>query len=82
MRVMDGFSAGALLLAATLVYYIKTDTREMRADERLLERELQAEREKINVLQAEIAHLENPDRLRRLAKQYLDLKPYDGHTYS
>ena len=60
----------AVALAAAL-YIAKTEAKS--AQERLetIQAQLAEERRQINVLNVEIAHLEEPDRLRQLARQYL-----------
>ncbi|WP_421790865.1 cell division protein FtsL [Hyphobacterium sp.] len=66
----------ALVLAVAL-YIAKTEAQEAR--ERLVEirSELAEERRQINVLNVDIAHLEDPDRMRALARQYLGFEPLD-----
>ena len=43
----------------------------------LTEEQLSEERRQINVLNVEIAHLEDPERLRALARRYLGFEPLD-----
>lgn len=66
----------AVALAAAL-YIAKTEAKS--AQERLetIQAQLAEERRQINVLNVEIAHLEEPDRLRQLARQYLGFEPLD-----
>lgn len=62
---------------AVALYIAKTEAQEAR--ERLVEMQsdLAEERRQINVLRVDIAHLEDPDRLRALARQYLGFEPLD-----
>ncbi|WP_300531574.1 hypothetical protein [Maricaulis sp.] len=66
----------AVALAAAL-YIAKTEAKS--AQERLetIQAQLAEERRQINVLNVEIAHLEEPERLRQLARQYLGFEPLD-----
>ncbi|MBL4871615.1 MAG: hypothetical protein JKX72_11750 [Robiginitomaculum sp.] len=66
-----------LLIGLGLVsalFFVKTRAFEARAYVKKLENNLVQERVEIRMISAEIAHLENPDRLRRLAREYLDLQ--------
>ena len=61
-------------LVATL-YVVKTRTQSAYQEVVRLEKALAQEQAAIAVLNAEIAHLESPERLRALSEQYLDLRP-------
>lgn len=70
----------AFVVAAALavaLYIAKTEAQG--AQERLadLQEQLSEERRQINVLQVEVAHLEDPERLRALARRYLGFEPLD-----
>ena len=65
------FFVGVILTVA--LYYVKTRAQSAKTEVRQLERQLTAENAAINILRAEIAHLENPERLKRLAGQELGL---------
>jgi len=65
------FLVGVVLTVA--LYYVKTRAQSAKTEVRQLERQLTAENVAINVLRAEIAHLENPERLKRLAREQLGL---------
>ena len=43
----------------------------------MIQAQLAEERRQVNVLNVEIAHLEEPERLRALARRYLGLEPLD-----
>ncbi|MHA6287225.1 cell division protein FtsL [Maricaulis sp. CAU 1757] len=73
-------NAIALVVAACLAVALYIAKAEARSSEERLE-EIQAqlaeERREINVLNVEIAHLEDPERLRALARRYLGFEPLD-----
>lgn len=58
-----------------VLFSIKTRALEAKAHMRQLEQTLQQERAEVRMISAEIAHLENPERLRKLSKEYLGLHP-------
>lgn len=59
------------------LYYVKTKAQSAKAQSARLERQVKSEKDAINVLRAEIAHLENPVRMDELARVELGLKPVD-----
>lgn len=61
-------------LTVTL-YYVKTRAQSARADVQRLTQQIEAETATIRVLRAELAVLENPQRLAVLAQQELGLSP-------
>ena len=65
------FLVGVILTVA--LYYVKTRAQSAKAEVKKLERQVIAENAAINVLKAEIAHLENPERLKKLAMDQLGL---------
>ncbi|PHR92113.1 MAG: hypothetical protein COA69_08880 [Robiginitomaculum sp.] len=58
-----------------VLFSIKTRALEARAKMTQLEHIVQQERAEVRMISAEIAHLENPERLSRLSKEYLGLHP-------
>lgn len=62
----------ALIIA---LYYVKIRSQTANQEVRRLERLVVEEKNAIRVLQAEIAFLENPDRLSNLSNIYLSLQP-------
>jgi cell division protein FtsL len=62
---------------AVALYIAKTEAQEARERLADIRTELAEERRQINVLNVDIAHLEDPDRLRALARQYLGFEPLD-----
>ncbi|MEE2566060.1 cell division protein FtsL [Hyphobacterium marinum] len=78
--MIRALNALALMVAAVLavaLYIAKTEAQG--SQERLAEiqAQLAEERRQINVLNVEIAHLEDPERLRVLARRYLGFEPLD-----
>lgn len=67
------FLTGVFLMIA--LYYVKTRAQTSRQQARALQYEISLEETAIGVLRAEIAHLESPERLQRLASEYLELAP-------
>ena len=65
------FLVGILLTVA--LYYVKTRAQSAQSEAQRLKYQIAQEREAITVLQAEIAHLENPERIRELAERELGL---------
>jgi cell division protein FtsL len=74
-RVLHVGAIGALIASAAYVYSVKYQT--IYASEQIVKtRHLIAkERDAINLLRAEYAHLIRPERLQRLADQQLDMQP-------
>ncbi|HEY3694692.1 cell division protein FtsL [Phenylobacterium sp.] len=74
-RLID-IVAMALLAAIVLgVYLAKTVAGRERADIARVERQIDGERERIRLLHAEVAFLEQPSRIERLSSEYLGLAP-------
>jgi len=78
--MIKALNAIAVVVAAALavaLYIAKTEAQG--SQERLaeLQADLAEERRQINVLNVEVAHLEDPERLRALARRYLGFEPLD-----
>ena len=58
-----------------VLFSIKTRALDARAYVKKLEHKLEQEQAEVRMISAEIAHLESPERLRKLADQHLDLRP-------
>ena len=69
---------GVVLIIA--LYYVKTRSQTANQEVLRLERLVLKEESAIKVLQAEIAFLENPDRLRGLSDIYLSLHPISAEN--
>jgi cell division protein FtsL len=74
-RLVD-LCAAALLVALILgVYLAKTMAGRERAEIASMDRQIDEEKERIRLLQAEVAHLEEPARLEHLSEAYLGMAP-------
>lgn len=67
---------GVALIVA--LYFVKTRASQARALVNNLEHTLEQEQAGVRMLNAEIAHLENPERLRELSNEHLDLHPTEA----
>ena len=67
---------GIALLALSIfaLFQVKYKVQDLRRDLAEIERQIAADKQSIHVLQAEWAYLNRPERLKRLADQYLDLR--------
>jgi len=75
-RRMTGFLLFLIGVALTVgLYYVKTRAQTARKQAVKIERQVAQEEASIRVLQAEIAYLENPERLKLLSETHLGLKP-------
>jgi len=73
-------NAIALVVAAALavaLYIAKAEAKDSQERLASIQTQLAEERRQINVLNVEIAHLEDPERLRALARRYLGFEPLD-----
>ncbi len=76
-RIID-ILAGAVLLALALgSYAFKTLAEAQGADTADVQGQIGQEQKRIRLLKAEISHLEGPDRIERLAADYLHMGPVD-----
>ncbi|MDO8902460.1 MAG: cell division protein [Phenylobacterium sp.] len=74
-RLVDLIALGLLVLLIMSVYLAKTIASRERAEIASVERQIAAERAQIRLLQAEVAHLEQPSRIERLSTTYLQMGP-------
>lgn len=74
-RLVDLIGVGLLVALIVGVYLAKTIAGRERAEIATIERQISTERSRIRLLQAEVAHLEQPGRLERLAVGYLKMEP-------
>jgi cell division protein FtsL len=77
-RVVDIFALSVLLVLAFAVYAFKTLAGAQSADTASVERQIVDEQRRVRLLQAEVAHLEDPARLERLSTLYLGMKAVDS----
>ncbi|WP_411286316.1 cell division protein [Phenylobacterium sp.] len=74
-RLVDMVALGALMALILGVYLAKTIAGRERAEIARIERQIDAEKTRIRLLQAEVSHQEQPQRLERLSSAYLGLQP-------
>ena len=74
-RLIDLVAVGVLASLILGVYLAKTLAGAERTQIARVERQIQSERARIRLLQAEVSHLEQPARIERLAQAYLNLAP-------
>jgi len=74
-RLVDLVALGVLVLLILGVYLAKTVAGRERAEIAAADRQIDAEKTRIRLLQAEVAHLEQPARIERLSETYLGLGP-------
>jgi hypothetical protein len=78
-RLLDLVGVGLLVAIILGVYLAKTMAGRERAEIATIERQIGAEKARIRLLQAEVAHLEQPGRLERLSVTYLKMEPVTAH---
>lgn len=74
-RVVDLAALGLVLVLALTVYAFKTGAGRERADITDIESQIGIEKRNVRLLTAEVAGLESPDRLERLARTYASQEP-------
>jgi len=74
-RTINVLFASALLVLAVGVNLAKTFAGKERTQIGRVERDIGKEKDRIRVLEAEVAHLEQPERLERLSRAYLAMEP-------
>ncbi|HEY0646505.1 cell division protein FtsL [Phenylobacterium sp.] len=78
-RLVDLVGLGLLVVIILGVYLAKTMAGRERAEIAKVERQIKAEKARIRLLQAEVAHLEQPGRIERLAVTYLKMETVGAH---
>ncbi len=74
-RRMTGFILFLIGVSLTVgLYYVKTRSQTARKQSAALERQISQEEANLRVLQAEIAYLESPQRLKELSQEHLGLE--------
>lgn len=74
-RVVEVGGAVVLVALALTVYLAKTGAGAKRADIDRIQGQIEAEQTQIRLLRAEVANLEQPERLEGLSQKYLGLAP-------
>ena len=78
-RLVDLVALGLLIVLILGVYLAKTMAGGERADIARAEAQIEMERERIRLLQAEVSHLEQPARIEHLSESYLGMGPVSIH---
>jgi len=74
-RVVEVTGLAVLLVLMLVVYLAKTFAGTERTEIARVERQISDERVRVRLLRAEVAHLEQPERIERLSRQYLGMQP-------
>lgn len=74
-RVVDLTLLGVLIALMLVVYLAKTFAGSERSQIARVERQISQEKVRVRLLQAEVAHLEQPGRIEALSREYLGLQP-------
>jgi len=78
VRLINLWGAGLLLVLVLGLYLVKTFAGAERADIDRIDVQIIEEQRRIRLLQAEVAYLEQPDRIQRLAAESLQVQPLSG----
>lgn len=74
-RLFDLVALGVLVMLIVGVYLAKTIAGRERAEIAAADRQIEGEKQRIRLLQAEVSHLEEPARIERLSETYLGMAP-------
>ncbi len=77
-RIIEMAAFACVVALAFGVYLAKTDAGRERSRIAMVERQIIEEQRKLKLLRAEVAHLEQPERLGALSTAHLGLKAQDG----
>ena len=77
-RIIELFAFVCVVALAFGVYLAKTNAGRERAKIAVIERQIAEEERRLKLLRAEVAHLEQPERLEQLSTQHLGLQAVDG----
>ena len=77
-RIVEMGAFACMMALMFGVYLAKTNAGRERARIATVERQIAEEQRKLKLLRAEVAHLEQPERLGRLSQSHLGLQPGDG----
>lgn len=72
LRFVTVLAACAVVLSAAMLYRVKTETRELKAEIRALDREAETIRGRIDALETEWAYLNSPSYLTELVRRHAD----------
>ncbi|HEY7901635.1 MAG TPA: cell division protein [Caulobacteraceae bacterium] len=76
-RIVDLAALAVLLALALASYAFKTFAEGVGADTASVESQIAQQERRIHLLRAEIAHLDDPNRIERLSSQYLGMQAVD-----
>lgn len=81
MRVINCLLVGCVVVFAYVIYELKHETRTL--DQRVTElrQSIRSERDAVAVLRAEWSHLNRPERIEKLARKHLGLKPLKASQF-
>lgn len=82
MRKATIFWLGMAVVCGTVLFHTSQEASDGRQRLRGLEREMLREEESLRVLRAEWSYLNQPERLEKLARQYLNLEPLQGRQFA
>jgi len=74
-RVVEVAGLAVLLVLMLVVYLAKTFAGSERTEIARVERQISDEKVRVRLLRAEVAHLEQPERIERLSRQFLGMEP-------
>jgi cell division protein FtsL len=74
-RLVEVVGLGVFLILALAVYLLKAGAGHDRVEIARIDRQILTEQANLRVLRAEVAHLEQPERIGQLAEGYLGLAP-------
>ena len=77
-RLVDMVALGLLIAIVLSVYLAKTIAGRERSQIASVEHQIEAEHERIRLLEAEVSHLEQPSRIEQLSVSYLKMAPLDA----
>lgn len=81
MRIFNLLLVGCVVAFAYVIYELKYQTQELDGRVAELRQSIKVEREAISVLRAEWSHLNRPERIEKLARKHLGLKPLKASQY-
>jgi hypothetical protein len=82
MRKATIFWLGMAALCGTVLFHTSQEATDGRQALRRMERDMLREEESLRVLRAEWSYLNQPERLEKLARQYLELTPLQGRQFA
>jgi len=76
MRTLIKFAIPLLVVLLLIgIYIIKVETWQLQREVRKRERQIEGVEREISILRAEKAYLSRPERIEKLARQYLKMRP-------